>query len=710
MFELHEDPSNSIEDLLDDFKFVGNNKKIYYLNVASAFDIESTSFIDEDENKIACMYAWTFNLNGKHILGRTWSEFINVLKRLSEFYNLCNDHRMIIYIHNLSYEFQFIRKLMKWTKVFLLKDRQPCYALSEYNIEFRCSYILSGYSLAELGKHLNKYKIEKMVGDLDYSKIRHSETELTYKELRYIYHDSLVVVAYIQECIENEDNSIVNIPLTKTGYVRRYVRNKCLYDGNHNKNTSKYLKYRKIIKSLTISSVNEYMQVKNSYLGAHTHANPLSVGLIVDNVYSLDFTSSYPYVICSSNEFPMSKGHRYQIKSKEDFLEKLDLYFCIFDITFYDIESTVAYEHVIPASRCLEKENAILDNGKIVQADKISMSLNSIDYKSFSKFYKWSSIGIKNFRYYMKGYLPKDFILAVLKLYKDKTELKGVDDRYVDYMKGKEHLNSCYGMACTDICRPEITYTEDNEYDIKECDYEKAIIKYNKSKNRFLYYLWGQVISSTAKANLFSGILELKYDYLYSDTDSVKCINYLNHIKYFDNYNKDVRCKLLKMCKFHHINPELIEPKTILGVPKLIGVWDKEFEGNNPSYLKFKSLGSKRYAYQYPDGTYSFTISGCNKETAIPYLANGLYADIKTHKLNFELLDKVDENMYIPPEYTGKNCHTYFDFEVSGTITDYLGKTSKYHEFSGVNISPIEFTLNMADNFIDYILGLRGVL
>ena len=57
--------------------------------------------------------------------------------------------------------------------------------------------------------------------------------------------------------------------------------------------------------------------------------------------------------------------------------------------------------------------------------------------------------------------------------------------------------------------------------------------------------------------------------------------------------------------------------------------------------------------------------------------------------------------MYIPPEYTGKNCHTYFDYECDGEIVDYLGKNGKYHEFSGVNISPVDFTLSLTSQFID---------
>ena len=266
-------------------------------------------------------------------------------------------------------------------------------------------------------------------------------------------------------------------------------------------------------------------------------------------------------------------------------------------------------------------------------------------------------------------------------------------------------------MCVTDICRDNIIYTDTNEWTKEAPDYEECINKYNKSKNRFLFYLWGLYVTSFAKANLASGILELKEDYLYSDTDSLKFLNYQNHIKYFEEYNKKVEKKLLAMCKHYKLNPALIKPKNIKGEEKLIGIWDKEFKDNNPTYLKFKTLGSKRYAYQYyEDHTYSFTVAGCSKITAIPYLADGLYSNLKTHKMNFELLDKFDDGMYIPIDATGKNCHTYFDFEVEGEVKDYQGHISKYHEYSGVNIAPIDFTLSLTANFLDYILGLRGVL
>ena len=720
-FKLDDKPSEKIEDLFYDFKFVKSNKKISYLNVAVSFDIETTSFYYSDETKKCLlhqpmivnskgkkepdesyyknglMYCYCFGINGKYIRGRTWNEFVEQIDILHKRYATTLEQRIIIYVHNLSFEFQFIRKRFKWHKIFALSEREIVYALTDTGIEFRCSYVLSGFSLATLGKHCIKYPVQKMVGDLDYKKMRSPLTPLTAKEWHYVDNDVLVVMSYIQQTIEYEHNNITNIPLTATGYVRRYCRNNCLYDGSHKK-ANKYLKYRNIIKSLTITSIEEYLQCKRALIGGHSHGNPLAIGQTFKDVKSVDFTSSYPYVMCSE-KYPMSKGKRIKIKDKDEFNFYLNNYCCIFDISFYNIESTTPFEHFIPASKCLTKINAELDNGKLIRADKISITLTSVDFRTIEKFYKWDSIGISNFRYYMMGYLPKDFILSILKLYSDKTTLKGVSESYVEYMRKKGDLNSTYGMCVTDICRDDIIY-ENDTWGKTVCDYETTLNKYNKSKNRFLFYLWGIFVTAYAKKNLADGILELKNDYLYSDTDSLKFINWYKHLKFFENYNKGVKDKLMKMINFYHINPELIEPADINGVKHLLGVYDM----NDANYRKFKCLGSKRYMVQYWNKEYSFTVAGCSKKLAIPYLID-LAKRKKTDP--FKLFA---DNMYIPADKTSKNTHTYIDFETSGIFTDFNGVKYKFKELSSMHLEECDFTLSLTSNFIDYILGLRGAL
>ena len=115
-------------------QLIKTNKKIEYYNIPCAFDIETTSFLrksGKEEEKGAIMYEWTLGLNGYVIVGRKWEEFIYVLNATIEELELWENKRLIIYVHNLSFEFQFMRKWIKWKNVFSLDVRKPVYACTE---------------------------------------------------------------------------------------------------------------------------------------------------------------------------------------------------------------------------------------------------------------------------------------------------------------------------------------------------------------------------------------------------------------------------------------------------------------------------------------------------------------------------------------------------------------------------------------------------
>ena len=228
--------------LSGDLSTVTDNKSVTFVNHPAAFDIETSSFY-YNEQKAAVMYEWSFGLGIKKgeefkelvTYGRNWESFITLTTALSVFFNLNpTNRRLVVYVHNLPYEWQWIRKRFSWAKVFFLDTRKPVYAITTNGIEFRCSLKLSGKSLANTAKDLVKYKTEKMVGDLDYSLVRFEETPLSEKELGYCEHDILVLLSYIQEKIES-DGDITRIPLTKTGYVRRYCRNAMFQDEQEEK-------------------------------------------------------------------------------------------------------------------------------------------------------------------------------------------------------------------------------------------------------------------------------------------------------------------------------------------------------------------------------------------------------------------------------------------------------------------------------------------
>lgn len=686
-----EDKFVELNDILQPIEFVNRGKTEAISNVPAVFDIEASSFI-QDGQKCGCMYAWVFGINGKCIRGRTWEEFMDVIDKVVKYYHLSERKHLIVYVHNLAYEFQWIQKRFKWLNVFALDKREPVYAITTRGIEFRCSYVLSGMSLSKVGENLTKYKVKKMVGDLDYYKLRHPETPLTDKEWGYILNDGLVVMAYIQELIERE-GSIRNLPITKTGFVRKLFREKTL--AGENKFT-----YGKLIRRLNLS-LEDYKQLKRTYIGGFTHANHIEVGKVCKNVSSYDFTSSYPAVMVAE-KYPMTKPMKVTPKDEEDLQRYLSKYACMFDLTLWDVEPTFDYEHYISRSHCIECEDYVLDNGRVVRASKLTTSVTELDYDIICKNYKWSKMAISNFKIMYLDYLPKDYIKTVLDLYVSKTTLKGVEGKEVEYQVSKENVNSSYGMTVTDPCRCEIEYSMADGWLSEIPDYEEVLDKYNKSTQRFLYYAWGVWITAYARHNLWSGIFEFGKDYIYSDTDSLKVYNREKHEKYINKYNKDIVKKIETCLDYYEIPLEMAKPKTIKGQEKPLGVWD--FEGD---YEKFKTLGAKRYMYVQKDVLH-ITIAGVGKSAGAEYL-------MWKYKNVDNVLKHFDEYLIFPSSYgkegknaSGKLCHTYVDKYVSGNVADYLGNVGHYEEYSFVYLEPTEYSLSLDVAFKNYLLGLSG--
>lgn len=715
MFSLDFKRYDNINDLLiDDVKFYKYKKHQSLCGIPSSFDIESSSFyVDDDGNtskeqptitkngkeipdesfhKCATMYMWGIGINGRVMIGRTWEKFIDAINKIASFYQTSPSKRFVIYVHNLSYEFQWINKYFTWHEVFAIDERKPIYACTTNGIEFRCSYQLSGYSLEKIGEHLQKYKVEKLVGELDYDLIRHSQTPIEEHEYNYLINDNLVVMAYIQELIEELGN-ITRIQLTKTGFVRKDCRDACFYENkSHKRHGWKYQQYNKMIHSLNVVSVDEYNQWKRVFQGGFTHANSYHVGKVLHNVSSIDFTSAYPFCLVSQY-YPMTSGQKVQPKSMKEFENYLNTYCCVFDVTFEEIESSFKWEHYISSSKCEIDGYHMIDNGRVVFAHKLTTTLTEIDFKIIRKTYKWKRASYSNIRIYARDYLPKDLILATLDYYSKKTKLKGVQGFEKEYQNSKEKVNAIFGMMVTDIVRDDNKY-DDGIWKRVHPDVAKIIQKYNDSQNRFLFYLWGVYICSHNRMHLWSNILEFGEDYIYSDTDSIKGLHIERHQNFISKYNNLAINDLKTMCDHYNIDFELCQPSTIKGVKKPLGVFD-----NDGNYDSFKTLGAKRYMVQIGNKI-SYTIAGCGK-IGIDYLIQKFHGNTKDIFAYFD-----DKKFMIPKEFTGKLTHTYIDEEVQTTIKDYNGIKATIHELSFVHLEPCEFTLSMSQSFVEYLNGI----
>lgn len=218
-----------------------NKKDEVFDNTIYTFDIETTSYIILDEKQyetekylsfteeekercvfMSTMYIWMFSINELVYYGRTWEEFIQFLNLLEK---STAGIKKYVFVHNLSFEFNFLRNILKFKSVFSRKTRKVIKCeLLDYNIEFRCTYYMTNVKLERLPK-IYKLPVQKLIGTLDYTKIRHSESYLSSDELQYCENDCLVIYYYIKLQLEQFKN-VNRLPLTSTGFVRKELKSR----------------------------------------------------------------------------------------------------------------------------------------------------------------------------------------------------------------------------------------------------------------------------------------------------------------------------------------------------------------------------------------------------------------------------------------------------------------------------------------------------
>lgn len=684
-------------DKLPNIEAIKGRNQIYYLNSDFAVDIEVSSFYHE-EKKRAYPYIMMVNICGNIIYCRYLSELYEIFQKLKDRYFLSYRRRLLMFVHNLSYEFQFFRDICNFTEVFARTRLKPmkCFDTNSC-IEFHCSYIISGLSLSNLAKNLKTVNIEKLNGDdYNYKLIRHSETPLTEMELKYCEYDVLILHYWIQEEIAKNDGKITKIPLTQTGYIRRDCR-KYIFD-NCNKGIYKYM-----IKKAT-PDTNCFICLSKAFAGGDTHANYLHVRQVLENVGSFDFASCYPAVMVKC-KYPR-EFKKLDVVSTGMFENLLNKKACVFKIGFEKIVAK-RHHHTLSLSKCetYNKKTIVVDNGRVVEGEYITTYMTDIDYKDFEKFYDFEGRKLIEFYYSDYEYLPKPFIEYILQLFKNKTELKGLTGELNEalYMKSKQHINGLYGMCVTNIANENAVFTDKWEK-YKDLTVEEefkhlteVLDEYRTAFGSFLLYQWGVWVTAWARHYLRDTIIKIEDSsddldgFVYCDTDSVKILNYEEYVDIIEDYNEQNEIDMIKAMKYHGIDVDAFKAKTVKGKEKVLGNW--EFEG---VYAHFKTLGAKRYLYTVATSQqeeYHLTVAGLNKTKALPYiLDNG----------GFDFFKK---NMRIPPEFTGKSTHTYIDEYYDIDVVDYLGNVSNCQATHYIHLQEQEYNLSIAKQFEKFLMG-----
>ena len=552
----------------------GKRKK--YDNTIYTFDIETTSFLILNNEQIPAvkylqlskkeqeecifmsnMYIWMFGINDEVYYGRTWEEFKGFLIRLE---NWGTDCKKYVFVHNLAYEFQFLRNIFNMKNVFARKSRKPIkFELEDFNIEFRCSYMMSNCSLEKLAD-VYKLDVKKLVGNLDYSLMRNSKTELTEKELAYCENDCLVVYKYIEKELETYE-TMKGLPLTSTGHVRKELKNKIEKD---------YSYINKVRRSVNVDG-HVYNLLIDAFAGGYTHANWIYADEVIKNVNSYDFTSSYPYVMLTE-KYPASEFRKIGVTKIE---QMKSCFAYIVHVKFTNIKCKY-YNNFISQSKCKKIYKGRYDNGRVIGAEELEIVLTDVDLKFIFETYEFESYEFLECYYSIYDYLPKQFLEFILEKYINKTKFKNVEGKEVEYALEKAKFNSLYGMTVTNNIKDEVIFENDNGWSEKAISNEKIQELLEKEKKLgFLSFSYGVWVTAYARYNLLSNLIKLDEYVIYADTDSLKLRDGFD-IEVINNYNKSVIEKIKKVSNELEIDINKFCPTDSKGIKHELGVFDHD--------------------------------------------------------------------------------------------------------------------------------------
>lgn len=639
-----------------------------------AQDYTQNSDIYRDSDKRCFVYIWQFAIDDEVIYGRDITDFFVFWDR----FITVNPNTNIVYVHNLGYDFEFLCEYTPTdTFVFARAAFKPMYVkIPTMSIELRCSYMLTNMSLEDCAEQFN-LPVKKLVGAMAYNVIRLPNTPLTEKEMEYCEFDVRVINSLIREIFLKRYSCVADIPLTQTGEVRRDIKTRLARVPYHLKNM------QKIKPDLTT-----YTILTKLLQGGYTHLNYFYFNTIVENVVSFDKSSSYPDVMCT-REFPLGK-----FRVTKEYIPHDKQYSYILYIRCEKIRASGCWAYI--ARHKVKKSGGCKnDNGKLNYCDYIEMWVTDVDFEIIKDNYRIEDGGkieiLEVYKSY-KGYLPKEFILAILEYYGDKTKLKGVDGMGAVYMQQKQKTNSCFGMTVTNDIRDEIVYNPiSHAWETPAPLTDEDIIQLLHKQHPFLSYAWGVWVTAYARDDIFRMLMAVDFDAVYSDTDSIKMINADRHLDKIERFNRECDERIDRVCRVLNIQHEKFYPLDKNGEVHPLGHF--ELDGK---YKRFLSIGSKKYCFENAkNGEFKAVVAGLQKQ----------YIDIDgIHKTLTGISDfKIDKSIH-----NARTIHWHLTDQQPATIFDDMGNSYTATNKQGIAIMRADYTFSVTDEYDGFVLDMRN--
>ena len=646
--------------------------------IASEFDYTKDPSYYTDIEKTSLVYMWQFGIDGDFDYDRKLEDLKPVLDFLAN-----QEYKSICWIHNLPHEWHFLRNIIDYDDVFARKPHKPMKA-TYGNLEFRCTYQLTHQSLEALGKSLGYPKGK----DFNYDEIKTPETKLERDEIKYGLRDIEIIYEKIRR-MKEEYGTLQDIPMTQTGIPRKVIKD--MYQNDK--------KFHKKMAELLPKNAAEYARLRKAFVGGWVHSNYFYIGInLKDCVYAYDITSSYPTQMVLQ-KFPMSRWVEARPGTYDRFLDD-DEYLCYMELEMSNVKSA-GFNDYLSQSKVYDAEDLHVENGRIYKAKKFTVTCTEIDYKIMQEAYN-ADFKILRLWYATAGYLDKKYVEEILSLYYDKVTLTGDPEKKELRDRSKEKLNSTFGMEVSAVVYDDCNWTGET-WDIPimttremtdHIDIELTNLR-AKPYKIITSYSHGVFVTAFARAALWAIIKKVNKKVVYHDTDSVYAIGDQSDI--INEYNENIKKKLLAVCKERGIDPERVHPKTPDGEECWLGVYtcdNDELDGK--PFAEFKTLGSKRYAYRKEAGKpIKITVAGVNKAAGVKELKDDMDNFVDGMTFGYDTCKK------LIPCYNDAQPHsTWIDRDGNVYQSDY-----KY----GITLQPTQYSLSLGQEFIDTLSAMGSL-
>ena len=626
-------------------------RKIRYFRQIVALDTETSQLADD----VLVVTDWSLTMEEFGcIYGHLVRDLMELLSKICSMLEVSEKNKLVVYVHNLSYDYMFLRNHMFetfGTPVHSIATRPHKYISINFpnGLELRDSYILTARSLERFAADMG-VPVQKMVGAWDYNKIRTPGSGRTPEEKAYACADTIALVQALRVWFRQHKCNSATVEYTNTGFVRAA--------GLAASKTDKSWRWR--FRSARLD-YDTYMLLEEVFHGGYTHANRYHIGEILHDVVSFDFSSSYPARMLYS-KFPSGKWFPLIDPKISDIMELRDRYAFMGYLLLSEAE--LHRDSPMPPImryKCRLLRDPLVDNGRVVKASLLVVPFTDPDLGVILDNYDYEHAAVSSVMFTTKDYLPDWFCELIMELFRGKTTQKGKDALLYQISKGM--LNSMYGMTVQKVIRDDVLEDyETGQWMVQRIrgDREAAqaqLDAFYKNRKKYLPFAWGVWVTAYAQEELFK-LGAMCQNWIYSDTDSVKGSGW--DMAAVDAYNADIQQKAMERGY-----------GSLVHNGKTYTIGTAEFDGR---YEEFVTLGSKRYCYR-EDGELHITVAGVPKIGV-----DELHDDIRNFRAS-TVFRKTNKTASVYIYHPGINKIIYNNEEIEYGCS--------------IRLDPVEYTLDM---------------